>query len=823
MSKQAQHFFLEDWLKSTTTTTTHTATTKPTASSARAIIQSWSNLRNSLQTQTFQLHHLQSLQTLLNSQTSINVADPQAKLLLSILSSSSPNLSPPPESHPLFLKLLYIWVRKSSKPSQALLDSALPILSNLFNGERETHFSVGSLGTLLLGAISFVPGLSENSRKVCVELLCKLFEQDRGGVTAVQGEFVPEVLAGIGYALISSEIAYFSRILDCMFGIWGKGKGLFGSVSHGLMMLHLVEWVVSGFINLQSYKKIECLCGEISRTRKLDSALFAVVMVAAGGLRGLIKAPLIGTRADTVHNIRIALEKCIAVVARELISKTGNFCQSVFDPNNRLIVQCIALSLARSGPVSFDPSLLLCIAFASLTEVFPLRSFYSRILDSLHKTSTQLELSEVKAHLDSILFKEAGAITRVFCNQYVSADDEHKTMVEKLMWSYCQDLYSGHRRIALALHGELPELFGDLEKIAESSFLMVVVFASVVTKNRFNSALSREIQLDVSVGILVSFSRVEYFRRIRLPEYTDAIRGVAKNVQENEPACVSFIESMPSYDDLTNRYGSVGLGKVEYNWAKDNVQTARILFYLRVIPTCIEHVPASVFSKVVAPTMFLYMGHPNGKLARASHTVFVSFMSSGKDSNQEERTLLKEQLVFYYIQRALEGYPGITPFDGMASGVAALLRFLPAGSPAAMYCVHSLADKAKSLCSKAMTEDAEMWKDWQGDSEPSKKLLELLLRLLSLVDIQILPNLMKLLAQFIVELPKDGQNMVLDEIYNQVADSDDVTRKPALVSWLQSLSFLCSQTTFTKSTKEGNSASSSSTDILSLNAVSSRL
>ncbi|KAI3918121.1 hypothetical protein MKX01_041441 [Papaver californicum] len=818
MSKQTQHFFLEDWLKSTTTSTT--TTTKPTSSSARAVIQSWSNLRNSLQTQTFQLHHLQSLQTLLKSQTSINVADPQAKLLLSILSTSSPNLSLPPESLPLFLKLLYIWVRKSSKPSQALLDSALPILTNLFNGERETYFSVVSLGILLLGAISFVPGLSQNSRKVCLELLCKLFEQDRGGVIA---EFVPEVLAGIGYALISCEITYFSRVLDCMFGIWGKEKGLLGSVSHGIMILHLIEWVVSGFINLQSYKKIECLCGEISRTHKLDSALFAVVMVAAGGLRGLIKAPLIGSRAETVHNIRISLEKCISVVARELISRTGNFCHSTFDPNNRLVVQCIGLSLARSGPVSFDPSLLQCLTFASLTEVFPLRSFYSRILDSLHKNSTRLGLSEVKAHLDNILFKEAGAITRVFCNQYVSADDEHKTMVEKLMWSYCQDLYSGHRRIALALHGELPELFGDLEKIAESSFLMVVVFASVVTKNRFNSAISREKQLDVSVGILVSFSRVEYFRRIRLPEYTDAIRGVAKNVQENETACVFFIESMPSYDDLTNRHGSLGLSRVEYNWAKDNVQTARILFYLRVIPTCIERVPASVFSKVVAPTMFLYMGHPNGKLARASHSVFVSFMSSGKDSNQEERTLLKEQLVFYYIQRALEGYPGITPFDGMASGVAALVRFLPAGSPAAVYCVHSLADKAKSLCSKAMAEDAEMWKDWQGDSEPSKKLLELLLRLLSLVDVQILPNLMKLLAQFIVELPKDGQNMVLDEIYNQVADSDDVTRKPALVSWLQSLSFLCSQTTFTKSTKEGNSASSSSTDILSLNAVSACL
>ena len=52
---------------------------------------------------------------------------------------------------------------------------------------------------------------------------------------------------------------------------------------------------------------------------------------------------------------------------------------------------------------------------------------------------------------------------------------------------------------------------------------------------------------------------------------------------------------------------------------------------------------------------------------------------------------------------------------------------------------------------------------------------------------------MKLLAQLIVQLPKDGQTMVLNELYSLVAESDDVTRKPTLVSWLQSLSYLCFQ------------------------------
>ncbi|KAL7182905.1 hypothetical protein ACSBR1_041563 [Camellia fascicularis] len=84
-----------------------------------------------------------------------------------------------------------------------------------------------------------------------------------------------------------------------------------------------------------------------------------------------------------------------------------------------------------------------------------------------------------------------------------------------------------------------------------------------------------------------------------------------------------------------------------------------------------------------------YMGHLNGKVARASHSLFVAFVSSRKDSNDDKRVLLKEQLVFYHIQRSLEGYPGITPFEGMASGVAALVRHLPAGSPSIFYTIQS--------------------------------------------------------------------------------------------------------------------------------------
>ena len=63
---------------------------------------------------------------------------------------------------------------------------------------------------------------------------------------------------------------------------------------------------------------------------------------------------------------------------------------------------------------------------------------------------------------------------------------------------------------------------------------------------------------------------------------------------------MSFLICLHNLTDLAFRR------KTEYVWYKDEVQTARVLFYLRVVATCIEHLPSPVFGKVVAPTMFLY-------------------------------------------------------------------------------------------------------------------------------------------------------------------------------------------------------------------------
>ncbi|KAG2254159.1 hypothetical protein Bca52824_084295 [Brassica carinata] len=739
--------FLEEWLRVVSGSSVSSPLVKQNsaAPSARSIIQAWSEIRESLQSQRFDTRYLQALRALVSSESTIHVADPQAKLLIAILSLKDVSL--PYESCTLVMRLLYVWIRKAFRPSQALVGSAVQAIRGVVVDDGRSN-----LQPVLVAQSVLVAEL----KVLTLELLCRLLEGE-GSLVGSREELVPVVLAGIGYGLSSSSDVHYVRLLDSLFGcsIWLKD----GSVTHGLMVLHLVEWVVSGYLRSNYVNKMSLFANEALEMSKGNYTLFTVLMAAAGVLRASAAGSSGGSQnLEVVSELRNSAEKRLEAVAQLL---------------------CFAIALARCGTVSPSPPLLLCLASALLTQVFPLGNIY----ESFCKDPIGPRLIWVREHLSGVLFKESGAITGAFCNQYAKANEENKYIVENMIWDFCQNLYLQHRQIALLLRGVEDTLLGDIEKIAESSFLMVVVFALAVTKQWPNPTVSEERKMETSVKILVSFSCVEYFRHIRLPEYMETIREVISCVQENDATCVSFVESIPAYASLTNPK-DLFTQRLEYEWSRDDVQTSRILFYLRVIPTCIGRLSASAFRRVVASTMFLYIGHPNRKVARASHTLFVAFLSSAKESEEEdERNQLKEDLVFYYMERSLEVYPEITPFEGLASGVAALTRHLPAGSPAIFYSVHSLVEKASTF-------NAD---ESQGrKSDPGNQILDLLLRLVSLVDIQVLPYLMKSLAQLIIMLPKERQIMVLGELYGQVAESDDVIRKPSLVSWLQSLNYLCS-------------------------------
>uniref|UniRef100_A0A0D3D0I1 Uncharacterized protein n=1 Tax=Brassica oleracea var. oleracea TaxID=109376 RepID=A0A0D3D0I1_BRAOL len=749
--------FLEEWLRVVSGSSVSSPLVKQNsaAPSARSIIQAWSEIRESLQSQRFDTRYLQALRALVSSESTIHVADPQAKLLIAILSLKDVSL--PYESCTLVMRLLYVWIRKAFRPSQALVGSAVQAIRGVVvdDGRSNLQPVLVAQSVLVAGAFASAHSLSGELKVLTLELLCRLLEGE-GSLVGSREELVPVVLAGIGYGLSSSSDVHYVRLLDSLFGcsIWLKD----GSVTHGLMVLHLVEWVVSGYLRSNYVNKMSLFANEALEMSKGNYTLFTVLMAAAGVLRASAAGSSGGSQnLEVVSELRNSAEKRIEAVAQLLVAN-GSITQ-----RDDLLLKCFAIALARCGTVSPSPPLLLCLASALLTQVFPLGNIY----ESFCKDPIGPRLIWVREHLSGVLFKESGAITGAFCNQYAKANEENKYIVENMIWDFCQNLYLQHRQIALLLRGVEDTLLGDIEKIAESSFLMVVVFALAVTKQWPNPTVSEERKMETSVKILVSFSCVEYFRHIRLPEYMETIREVISCVQENDATCVSFVESIPAYGSLTNPK-DLFTQRLEYEWSRDDVQTSRILFYLRVIPTCIGR----------------YIGHPNRKVARASHTLFVAFLSSAKESEEEdERNQLKEDLVFYYMERSLEVYPEITPFEGLASGVAALTRHLPAGSPAIFYSVHSLVEKASTF----HTDESQGRK-----SDPGNQILDLLLRLVSLVDIQVLPYLMKSLAQLIIVLPKEKQNMVLGELYGQVAESDDVIRKPSLVSWLQSLNYLCS-------------------------------
>lgn len=775
------------------------------SSSAQAIIQAWAALRESLQNQSFHDHHIQALKTLVDSQASLHVSDPQARLLISILSLQRLTLLS--ESYALFFRLLYVWLRKSRQGSP-VVDSAVEVILDIFSqqslSERSSLFF--SEGILLLGALSVQTSASEKSKGLCIELLSKLLEEANKCIF-LSDELAFSAVAGVGYALSSSVDIYFKRVIDILLCIWGQDCGHSGSISQGLMLLHMIEWVLSNSLNSRSLKKIDTAKEILENVQPAYSSL-AVVMVAAGVLRAVNRSGSSG-----FMHLKNSAENYLEIVAADMVSRFKSPDQSEYQHVHNLLFQYISLALVRSGSISYGASILESLVLALLHEVFPLQRIYGKILNLPEQNWAAIH-DEINYHLSSVIFKEAGAVTGVLCNQYALADEDGRSIVEKLIWDYCQEIYSWHRQARMILVGQNDILVKDIEKVAESAFLMVVVFALGVTKHRLDTRTNQETHLQISVRILVAFSCMEYFRRMRLPEYVDTIRAVIGSVQESESACVIFVESIPPYENLINN-GSFSLHTMDYQWSHDDVQTARIIFYMRVIPSCIDQLPSSEFKKLVVPMMFLYMGHPDGKVARYSHSMFGAFISSGKDPSHDDRVLLKEQLVFYYLQRSLEGYPGTTPFEGMASGVVAIVRHLPAGSPSIFYCIHSLVEKANSLCSAIGREDRDLWKNWEGELETSKKVLDLLIWLLVLVDIQVLPSLMKSLASLIVKLPVDGQNVLLNQLYEQIADSDDVIRKPTLVSWVQSLSYLCTQGSDRKE--------SISVDSVSLNRLSARL
>lgn len=166
-----------------------------------------------------------------------------------------------------------------------------------------------------------------------------------------------------------------------------------------------------------------------------------------------------------------------------------------------------------------------------------------------------------------------------------------------------------------------------------------------------------------------------------------------------------------------------------------------------------------------------------------------------------------EQLAPFYVRRSLDNYPGGTPLQMFVTGMDALVRTLPAGSPAASLCFRRIARRASELARAGSQEEA------------AGGLVHLLAHLLLVVDLQVSPQApvsasdwacrrrasiawmaggecsalqalddgCKVLAQTLSEWPALLRADLVEDIGRIVASSDDYARKVLLVRWYQGL------------------------------------
>jgi len=95
---------------------------------------------------------------LVSSKSTIHVANPQAKLLISILALRDVSLSS--EAYTLVLRLLYVWIRKSFRPSQALVGLAVRAIRGVVDDMRNLQPALVAQSVLFSGAFACVPSLS---------------------------------------------------------------------------------------------------------------------------------------------------------------------------------------------------------------------------------------------------------------------------------------------------------------------------------------------------------------------------------------------------------------------------------------------------------------------------------------------------------------------------------------------------------------------------------------------------------------------------------------------------------------------------------------
>lgn len=145
--------------------------------------------------------------------------------------------------------------------------------------------------------------------------------------------------------------------------------------------------------------------------------------------------------------------------------------------------------------------------------------------------------------------------------------------------------------------------------------------------------------------------------------------------------------------------------------------------------------------------------------------------------------LQKEQLVPFYMARALEGYPNCTSITGLSAGVDAAMRELPSGSPVVLYMFRCLAKHTYTSLQRGANKQAGI--------QDGLDLLRLLTQMLLVVEFQFISDALDIVEHLVLDSAVETRVSACTCIYEVLSSSDDYTRKVRFAHWYQKLASAC--------------------------------
>ena len=529
-------FPLESWLGRS-----DGAGLRPAASAAslQHASQAWPGLRRATESEVLSdgPGPLQTLRTALSflrllraHRFFLHISEADAQLLLKILaedcgfalgrasaaeSAYSPEQTPvqlTEEASSCCLLLLAVWVQRLAQQSQArarvtlharviVVKHAVQLLAEASANGRCPFGSCGA-AVLLLGSALGVPGMPASSYDLaCRGILSQLAE----GWQTSSTYGLPELFAGIGYAMAACQQGQLADIFAALLAFWDKREwqhSIPGSrapecpasmppLEQVLLLTRMTEYEgarlqtqAMSFAPGVLYSTMSMLCqtckeAVVSLTRTQghspEPCACVAVMAAAGLLRGLsqgmdrTKVPAGGVPEDRRVDLRAltAREQIVTALEALLLEATrlSSMSRGIHDAIKVCSVEEVALVMegsvleyiavaagrlhAQGGAgLPSHPELLQLLINVLFYDVLQLSPFCEALAaGGILESRAQIALEK---HFRRPIFKEAPLLARALCAQFQGADGNSKGMAILHISEYVHALHGAHSMLAVA-------------------------------------------------------------------------------------------------------------------------------------------------------------------------------------------------------------------------------------------------------------------------------------------------------------------------------------------------------------------------------------